>query len=44
MDSEEKKKLVAEEASKIAEDGQIVGLGTGSTASYFIKALAARNL
>ncbi|HIK01776.1 TPA: ribose-5-phosphate isomerase RpiA [archaeon] len=44
MDSEEKKKLVAEEASKLADDGQIVGLGTGSTASYFIKALASRNL
>ncbi|MAF89331.1 MAG: ribose-5-phosphate isomerase RpiA [archaeon] len=44
MDSEEKKKLVAEEASKLVENGQTIGLGTGSTSSYFIKALATRNL
>lgn len=36
------KELVAIHASKLVKDGMIVGLGTGSTANYFIEALARR--
>ena len=36
------KELVAIHASKMVEHGMIVGLGTGSTANYFIEALARR--
>ena len=36
------KQLVATEAAKIVRDGMVVGLGTGSTANYFIEALADR--
>lgn len=36
------KKLVAECAVKEVSDGMVVGLGTGSTANYFIEALAKR--
>lgn len=36
------KQLVAIEASKLVQDGMVVGLGTGSTANYFIEALAQR--
>jgi len=36
------KELVAIHASKMVEDGMIIGLGTGSTANYFIEALARR--
>lgn len=36
------KQLVAIEAAKLVQDGMIVGLGTGSTANYFIQALAER--
>ena len=32
------KKLVAEHAASLIENGMIVGLGTGSTANYFIEA------
>lgn len=36
------KEFVAIEASKLVKNGMIVGLGTGSTANYFIEALAHR--
>jgi len=36
------KQRVATHAANLIEDGMIVGLGTGSTANYFIEALAAR--
>jgi ribose 5-phosphate isomerase A len=36
------KQLVAQHAANLVEDGMVVGLGTGSTANYFIEALAHR--
>jgi ribose 5-phosphate isomerase A len=36
------KQLVAIEAAKLAKNGMVIGLGTGSTANYFIEALAER--
>jgi ribose 5-phosphate isomerase A len=36
------KKAAAEEAAKLVEDGMVVGLGTGSTAAYFVAALGWR--
>ncbi len=36
------KELVANHAAKQVQDGMLVGLGTGSTANYFIEALAKR--
>jgi len=36
------KQLVAEHAAKLVENGMLVGLGTGSTANFFIEALASR--
>ena len=36
------KQLVAIEAAKLAKSGMVIGLGTGSTANYFIEALAGR--
>lgn len=36
------KQLVAIEAAKLAKTGMVIGLGTGSTANYFIEALAER--
>ena len=36
------KQLVAIEAAKLASNGMVIGLGTGSTANYFIEALAER--
>ena len=38
------KQLAAEAAVAIVEDGMLVGLGTGSTVSYLLPALAARGL
>ena len=38
------KKLAAEAAAQLVEDGMIVGLGTGSTVAYLLPALAARGL
>ena len=43
-DVEQEKKLAAEEAAKLVEDGMRVGLGTGSTVAYLLPALAERNL
>ena len=41
MDQNYKKRLVATAALEYVEDGAIVGVGTGSTANFFIEALAA---
>lgn len=38
------KELVAFEAAKLAKNGMVIGLGTGSTANYFIEHLAKRQL
>jgi ribose 5-phosphate isomerase A len=43
-DLEREKQLAAEAAAALVEDGMAVGLGTGSTATYFVRALAARGL
>ncbi|MDX1527586.1 MAG: ribose-5-phosphate isomerase RpiA [Gammaproteobacteria bacterium] len=40
MSQDEKKKAVAEAALEYVSQGDIVGVGTGSTANYFIDALA----
>jgi ribose 5-phosphate isomerase A len=36
------KKVAAEAAAKVVESGMVVGLGTGSTAAFFVKALGRR--
>jgi ribose 5-phosphate isomerase A len=36
------KKVAAESAARLVEDGMVVGLGTGSTAAFFVQALARR--
>jgi ribose 5-phosphate isomerase A len=41
---EREKQLAAEAAAELVEDGQLVGLGTGSTVAYLLPALAARGL
>jgi ribose 5-phosphate isomerase A len=43
-DIEREKQLAAGAAAALVENGMTVGLGTGSTASHFLTALAARNL
>ncbi|MGH3133260.1 MAG: ribose 5-phosphate isomerase A [Gaiellaceae bacterium] len=43
-DVEREKRLAGEAAAALVGDGMSVGLGTGSTASYFLEALAARGL
>ena len=43
-DREREKLLAAEAAAALVEDGTRVGLGTGSTAGYFVRALAERGL
>jgi ribose 5-phosphate isomerase A len=40
MANEQEKEAAARASLKFVEDGQVVGLGTGSTAAYFIKLLA----
>ena len=44
MSVEHEKKLAAEAAAQLVEDGMIVGLGTGSTVAYLLPALAVRGL
>ena len=44
MTQDEAKRLVAKRAAELVEDGTVVGLGTGSTATLFIRELAARKL
>lgn len=39
---EESKRLAGDRAAALVEDGMVVGLGSGSTAKYFVLALAAR--
>jgi ribose 5-phosphate isomerase A len=41
---EDEKRAAAEAAAALVEDGQRVGLGTGSTVAYLLPALAARGL
>lgn len=43
-DVEREKRLAAEAAAELVESGMAVGLGTGSTAAYFVAALAGRGL
>ena len=44
MSVEGEKRLAAEAAARLVEDGMRVGLGTGSTVAYLLPALAARGL
>jgi len=44
MTQNEAKRLVARRAAEFVEDGMVVGLGTGTTATVFIHELAARKL
>jgi ribose 5-phosphate isomerase A len=44
VDSIPEKRLAAEAAAALVEDGMHVGLGSGRTAGFFIEALAARRL
>jgi ribose 5-phosphate isomerase A len=41
---EDEKRAAGEAAAALVEAGMVVGLGTGSTAAWFVKALAARKL
>ncbi len=42
MTQDEAKRLVAQRAVEFVQDGMVVGLGTGTTATFFIRELAAR--
>ncbi len=44
MSIEDEKKLAAEAAADLVEDGMTVGLGTGSTVAFLLPALARRSL
>jgi ribose 5-phosphate isomerase A len=44
MTVEDEKRLAAEAAAGLVEDGMLVGLGTGTTVAYFLPALARRGL
>jgi ribose 5-phosphate isomerase A len=43
-DADAQKRAVGEAAALLVENGMVVGLGTGSTAAWFVKALGARGL
>ena len=43
-DADSQKKAAGEAAAALVESGMVVGLGTGSTAAWFVRALAARKL
>ncbi len=43
-DVDAQKRISGEAAAALVESGMVVGLGTGSTAAWFVKALAARKL
>ena len=43
-DADTEKRIAAEAAAELVEDGMTVGLGTGSTVAHLLPALAARNL
>jgi ribose 5-phosphate isomerase A len=42
--AETEKRIAAEAAAELVEDGMTIGLGTGSTVAHLLPALAARNL
>ena len=42
MTADDQKRISGEAAADLVQDGMVVGLGTGSTAAWFVKALAAR--
>jgi ribose 5-phosphate isomerase A len=44
MGVEDEKRIAAEAAAELVEEGMTVGLGTGSTVAYLLPALAARGL
>jgi ribose 5-phosphate isomerase A len=44
VSSDSEKRLAAEAAAELVEDGMALGLGTGSTMAYFLPAVAARGL
>ncbi len=44
MNADDQKRAAGEAAAALVEAGMTVGLGTGSTAAWFVKALAARKL
>ena len=44
MNADTQKRLAGEAAALRVEAGMTVGLGTGSTAAWFVRALAARDL
>jgi ribose 5-phosphate isomerase A len=44
IDLEREKRVAAEAAAELVQDGQVVGLGTGSTVAPLLPALAARGL
>ena len=44
MGSDEEKRLAAEAAAELVEDGMTVGLGTGSTVAHLLPAIARRRL
>ena len=44
MSADDQKRASGEAAALLVEPGMVVGLGTGSTAAWFVKALAARKL
>lgn len=44
MSADGEKRAAAEEAARLVENGMILGLGTGSTVGFFLRALAARGL
>jgi ribose 5-phosphate isomerase A len=44
MSADDQKRLAGEAAAELVESGMVVGLGTGSTAAWFVRALAARKL
>lgn len=44
MSADAQKQAAGEAAAELVEAGMVVGLGTGSTAAWFVKALAGRNL
>jgi ribose 5-phosphate isomerase A len=44
IDADSQKRAAGEAAALLVESGMVVGLGTGSTAAWFVKALAGRRL
>jgi len=41
---DDQKRTAGEAAAALVQSGMVVGLGTGSTAAWFVRALAARKL